>query len=413
MIAIFCSGALQSPARFQTERGKERKASQNHKGKKLNAFRKVVMKSVIFILVFSFIFLVNSSVLTKAQTIAPTPSPSPTPNNTNNSATQTASNDTQNSNKTKTETQPTLVQNVSAATTTDTTKPKTKEPLIHLGDTIEIFVLRNPEFNWRGQIPSDGLLPSLPYVEETIRAVCRTEAEVAQDLAKAYSKYLKDPTVTVRIVDRAGRSPAIMLGAINTPQRFVLGRAVRLAELIAISGGITEKASGNIQIYRAQQNLCVQETTAENQVRMIKISDLLSGKEDMNPVINSGDIVTIQEAEPVYVIGGVVSPQAVSFREGLSVTRAIATVGGLSKGGRGNEVVIYRRVTDPTDKSIIEINLEAIKKGKAEDILLKPYDIIDVPQSRRGKERRTLSQEEQEALIKPKPSSSLPLRVIN
>ncbi|GEM_PF-1640404 len=371
------------------------------------------MKSVVFIFVLSFVSLVNLPVLTMSQTTTPNPSVSPTPTDTTNGTTQTASTGTQTGNGTKPETQPAIVKNNLTASDVDIVKPKTKEPLIHMGDTIEIIVLRNPEFNWRGQISSDGLLPSLPYVEETIRAVCRTESAVAQDLTKAYSKYLKEPTVTVRIVDRAGRVPATMLGAINTPQRFVLGRVVRLAELIAISGGITEKSSGNIQIYHTEQNLCAEEKTSDEQVKMIKISDLLSGKEDMNPVISSGDIVTVQEAEPIYVIGGVISPQAVSFREGLSVSRAIATVGGLSKGGRANEIVIYRRVTDPTDKSIIEVNLENIRKGKAEDVALKPYDIIDVPQSRGGKERRTLSQEEQEALIKPKPLSNLPLRVIN
>jgi hypothetical protein len=88
-------------------------------------------------------------------------------------------------------------------------------------------------------------------------------------------------------------------------------------------------------------------------------------------------------------------------------------VGGLRKDGKGNEIKIYRRVIKPEDKSIIEVSLEDIAKQKSPDVPLRPFDIIDVPQQGRGRDRRPLTQEDQDSLLKPKPSTNLPLRIVN
>lgn len=373
------------------------------------------MKSVVFALIFSLVFCTNASL---AQAQLPTPTPTPSPNDNGQtiqtvveSVFQNIANQRANSST-----------SVNSTVVTTDSIPKTKPSLIQPGDTIQILVSRHPEFNWRGQIEPDGDLPVMPYVEKTIRALCRTESEIAQDLSKAYSKYLKNPQVTVRIISRAGRNPATILGAIRTPQRFLLERNAPLAELIAMSGGITENASGEVQVYQTQPNLCAEDVDLEinkllgqngSAVRFIKIADLLSGKEDANPVINSGDIVTILEAKPVYIIGGVVSPQAINFRDGLSVSRAIASAGGLTRDGKSNDIKIYRRIVKPDDKPLIEVSLEDIRKQKNEDIPLRPFDIIDVGQSGRGKDRRVLTQQDQDALINSKSTTALPLRVVN
>lgn len=371
------------------------------------------MKLVVFILIFSLTFCVNAT-LAQGQTATPSPTPKDS-----GSITQTIVETAFPKNKTTA--QPLDGENP-ANSKRDIAKPKIKEPLVYSGDTLQVIVSRHPEFDWRGQIESDGDLPMMPYVEKTIRALCRTESEIALDLAGAYSKYLKNPQVTVRIISRAGRAPATLLGAIRTPQRFVLERNASLAELIALSGGITEEASGEVQVYQTEPNTCAEDAEAEinkllgqggSAIKFIKIADLLAGKQEANPTIRPGDIITILEANPVYVIGGVASPQAINFREGLSLARAIASAGGLSKDGKASEIRIYRRAVKPDDKPVIEINLEDIRKQKAEDILLRPLDIIDVPQSGRGRDRRTLTQEDRDALIKSKSNASLPLRIVN
>ncbi len=308
--------------------------------------------------------------------------------------------------------------------------PKIEEPVgvkayvISTGDTLNITVARRPELNWRGQINSDGDIPVLLYLEKPVRALCRTEAEVAKEIADAYSKLIRNPEVTVRVIERSTR-PVIMFGAVRTPQRFQLQRDVRLNELLFITGGVTDRASGDIQIFTPEPVTCLPApdantvaqaedvAAAPNPIKVIRMLDLMAGKEETNPLIRPGDIVTVMVAEPVYLTGGVVSPQGINFREQLTLTRAIATVGGLSEGARAGEIRIYRRLPKVTEQEIIKADYNAIRKQQQPDIPLKAYDIIEVPRSSGSQARRSWHSAAQEIVTDEKQSAALPLRILN
>jgi protein involved in polysaccharide export with SLBB domain len=297
--------------------------------------------------------------------------------------------------------------------------PKVRAYLINVGDTLDVVVARRPELGWRGQVNSEGTIPALPYLKNPIRALCRTEQEVATEIATAYSELIKNPSITVRVVEHTAR-PAILFGAVRTPQRFQLQRDVHLNELLFISGGVTDRASGDIQIFSPEAFSCPDTQQSEaapdetkTPIRVIKILDLMAGKENTNPLIHPGDIVTVMVAEPVYITGGVVSPQGINFREQLTLARAIATVGGLSSNARGGEIRIYRRKEQATEQEVIKADYDAIRKQKQPDIPLKAYDIIEVPQSSYLSSRRTWQSAAQEIITDEKLSGALPLRVLN
>jgi polysaccharide export outer membrane protein len=316
-----------------------------------------------------------------------------------------------------------------AQATTTAPAPKIEEPervkayVIGTGDTLNITIARRPELSWRGQINSDGDIPVLLYLEKPVRALCRTEAEVAKEIADAYSKLIRNPEVTVRVIERSTR-PVIMFGAVRTPQRFQLQRDVRLNELLFITGGVTDRASGDIQIFTPEPQTCSPapdanseqaeaSAAAPNPIKVIRILDLMAGKEETNPLIRPGDIVTVMVAEPVYLTGGVVSPQGINYREQLTLTRAIATVGGLSEGARAGEIRIYRRKTNVAEQEVIKADLNAIKKQQQPDIPLKAYDIIEVPRSSGSQARRSWHSAAQEIVTDEKQSAALPLRILN
>ena len=64
---------------------------------------------------------------------------------------------------------------------------------------------------------------------------------------------------------------------------------------------------------------------------MYKVSDLKQGKYEANPYIRPGDIVYVSEATPIYVTGSVVQPANLYLREEMTLTRALAIVGGVRK----------------------------------------------------------------------------------
>lgn len=285
-------------------------------------------------------------------------------------------------------------------------KQKTGINLVHFGDLIDVDVLGSTEYDWRGSLNPEGFLNGINFVEEPIYGLCRTEEEIAQDVAKGFSKLLRNPQVVVKIIDRSGRPFSVLFGAVKTSQRFQIQRQVRLNELLILSGGITEKASGEIQILRPPNMSCEaskpddtenESLKAENKEKFIpasqnadsqfiniKISDLLKGKPEANPFIYSGDTITVKEAESVYVIGGVGNPKQVIATPQLTVSRAIAAAGGFTKDADPKKITIFRREKEGT--KLIEVNFEKIDASPEEDIVLQPLDIVDV--ARRGSEKR-------------------------
>ena len=86
------------------------------------------------------------------------------------------------------------------------------------------------------------------------------------------------------------------------------------------------------------------------------------------------------EAEPIYITGSVVQPQGLFLRDQLTLGRALAMVGGVRQGAKASDVRIYRQKPGKAEQEVIRVNYAAIKKGQQQDVLLKPYDIIDVPE---------------------------------
>ena len=91
--------------------------------------------------------------------------------------------------------------------------------LIHLGDLIDVDVVGSTEYDWRGTLNPEGFLNGIDFVDEPIFALCQSEEAVAAAIAKGYGKFLRDPQVVVKILDRNGRPPTFLYGAIKKPQR--------------------------------------------------------------------------------------------------------------------------------------------------------------------------------------------------
>jgi polysaccharide export outer membrane protein len=265
-----------------------------------------------------------------------------------------------------------------------------KNYLLGPGDVLEVRVFGQSDLSSTVEIDSDGNLSSLPFLETPIPAKCRTEKQVQKDIATAYSKFINNPQVSVRISGRNSRQPAVVFGAVRQPTRVEMKRKVRLNELMAVSGGFTERASGTIQILHTEPLMCPEpgeEALAapidgtKIPLQIVKIGDLRSGNVAANPVIRPGDYVLVTEAEPVYITGSVVSPSGVFLRENLTLSRALAMVGGTRKEAKSSDIRIYRQKPGDSEQEIIHVDYAAIKKNEKPDVILMPYDVIEVPEA--------------------------------
>ena len=167
-------------------------------------------------------------------------------------------------------------------------------------------------------------------------------------------------------------------------------REVRLHELITKAGGWTERASGTIQVMHTEPEMCPADggvfqnaNLAEKGnfgIAIFKLSDLKLGKEEADPFIRPGDIVVVTEGDPVYVTGSVNNPRELVIRDQLTLARAIAMAGGVQRLAK-NEVHVYRQKEGQAGQDDLKFNYDDIKKGKAPDPQLKPFDIIEVGES--------------------------------
>jgi polysaccharide export outer membrane protein len=270
--------------------------------------------------------------------------------------------------------------------------PRDRKYLLGPGDVLDLRVYNEPQFNGPLVVDDEGNV-AIPFIEQPIRAQCRSDREIRADVVKALSKYLNKPQVNLRLTDAKSRPPAVVFGAVRSPSRVQMQRKVKLLDLLAASGGVTEASGGDIQIFHTEAVMCPE---AEDLVAVpadtFKPADptqigydvysllaLKDGKQEANPIIRPGDIVIVQEAQPVYLTGAVRQPMSLYLKNGMQLKQAIAMVGGLSKSAKSASIVIWRRKKGQTEPEKLIVNFKDIQKEKIKDIELQPYDIVDVP----------------------------------
>lgn len=279
-----------------------------------------------------------------------------------------------------------------ATAQTDGLPSATRAYLLGPGDDVSLKVIGEDQYNATVTVDENGNI-ELPYFDQPIPAMCKTERELRTDVIKVLGKYLREPQVGLSVTARKSRPPVAVSGEVHTQQQVILTRKTRLWELITFSGGVTEDAGGMIQVFRTQPPICAEpeevtawkaEAEANKEIgapsRLYSISTVQQGKDESNPVIYPGDIIIVQKAKPVYIVGEIRGGSGgLLLKEGgLPLSRAIAMVGGVNREAKSKDVKIYRAKPDSLEKEIITANLDLIKTNKQKDIMLEPYDIIEV-----------------------------------
>ena len=256
------------------------------------------------------------------------------------------------------------------------------------GDILDVRIWGQPDLNSTVEIDEDGSISSLPFIEDPIPAKCRTEKDIQKSVTEAYAKYLVKPRVSVRTLERKSRPPATIWGAVHAPTRVAMLRRIQLHEMVTAAGGFTDKAGGTIHIIHTMPELCPEpsEVVAQKsapgsdigQLETYKITSLRSGAGEGDPFIRAGDLVEVVEGDTVFVTGFVVQPQAFIMKDQTTLTMVIAQAGGVQRLAKTSEVHILRRKDGKMGGEDIKVNYEAIRKGQQKDVVLEPYDIVDV-----------------------------------
>lgn len=158
------------------------------------------------------------------------------------------------------------------------------------GDTLEIFVWRNPEISTSVEVRPDGMI-STPLVEDML-AVGKTPSQLARDMEAVLATYIKSPSVNV-IVSGFRGTPEDMIrvvGQAQNPQSIPYREGMTLLDVMIAVGGLGEFAAGN----RAK---LVRKVDGVSQEFRVKLGDLLNkGAIQENVAIEPGDVIIIPES---------------------------------------------------------------------------------------------------------------------
>jgi polysaccharide export outer membrane protein len=253
------------------------------------------------------------------------------------------------------------------------------------GDVLDIRIFNRPNLSRDAvRVEGNGMI-RMPLIDSEIQAACLTEGELAREISLRYLKFYRNPQVDVFIKEYHSKQVAI-LGAVNDQSRFELQRRVRLLELLTYAKGPTSKAGQTINIVHSPPALPCDKPGDERpdvaaSFSSYRLSDTLQGDPKANPYLEPGDIVTLPEADQVYVVGNVFTPLTIPLKEPITLSQAIAMAGGVKQDSKKDKVRIVRREPGSAARQEMIVDLSAIEKKRADDVALLANDIIDVPTS--------------------------------
>lgn len=175
--------------------------------------------------------------------------------------------------------------------TNDVVSPSSKsEYLIGPGDTLDVFVWRNPDISVTVPVRPDGSI-STPLVEDLI-AVDKTPTALARDIEQRLSKYIRNPVVTVIVKDFVGTygKSIRVIGQATEPKALPYRENMTVLDVMIAVGGLTDFAAGNkAKIIRRKGSKSVEYS--------VRLEDLIKdGDITANTYVLPGDILLIPES---------------------------------------------------------------------------------------------------------------------
>ncbi len=168
--------------------------------------------------------------------------------------------------------------------------PVSTDYLIGPGDTLGVFVWRQPELSVTVPVLPDGRI-STPLVTD-ITAVGKTPSQLAAEIEERLAEFIRAPEVNVIVQSVVGVSGAQIrvLGQVAQPRSVPYRDGITLMDVVIESGGLTEFAAGN-------RSRIVRTVDGESQETRVRLDDLMKKgrlKENMN--MQPGDVLIVPEA---------------------------------------------------------------------------------------------------------------------
>ena len=158
------------------------------------------------------------------------------------------------------------------------------------GDSLQIFVWRNPELTTTVPVRPDGKITT-PLVQDMV-AVGKTPSQLAKDIEIVLAEYIRSPQVNVIVANPVSAfSQVKVIGHVTNPQSLPYREGMRVLDAVLASGGLAQFAAGN------RAKIVRKDPDGKQSELRVRIADLLN-KGDMrqNLELRPGDVLVIPES---------------------------------------------------------------------------------------------------------------------
>ena len=151
-------------------------------------------------------------------------------------------------------------------------------------DILEISVWKEEGLKKEAVVRPDGAF-SFPLIGD-VQAAGHTVGELRDEISKRLARYIPDPTVSV-IVLRVVSNKIYVIGRVNKPGDFAVGRYLDVLQALALAGGLTPFADdSHIKVIRKQDGKDV--------VLLFDFSAVSRGENlDQNIRLQGGDVIVV------------------------------------------------------------------------------------------------------------------------
>ncbi|MDD7987217.1 polysaccharide biosynthesis/export family protein [Lentisphaera marina] len=243
------------------------------------------------------------------------------------------------------------------------------------GDIIKISIYGTIQEERTLIIDSRGYISYL--LTGPVKASEKTIVELREEIQNIIRTKRKHTIVSVVPISFNSQSYTIG-GQIKFPGKKVLNGKVTILEAIANSGGFKsgEFRNSTVDLADLEHAFLMRDG---KQLKVDFTALVLKGETKYDLRLNNGDYLHIPSAlsKKVYTLGQVNYPRQIMYLNSLTLIQAITESRGIKEYASPNVIVIRGSLSKP-EKLVFNIN--EILHGDKADVLLKPGDIVYVPE---------------------------------
>jgi polysaccharide export outer membrane protein len=238
------------------------------------------------------------------------------------------------------------------------------------GDLVHVQVFDTPEMEQKVQVDDNGNAPLLFVGAVALGGKTPEQAAQAVKGALLAKSLMQHPQVAVTI-DKSATLDVVVGGEVNHPGAFALTTPRAVLDVIDMAGGLTPMADRHVVIEHRGAGAGSESYFVSNQA---------PAAADREVTVRPGDRIVVPKAGIVYVLGDVGRPGGYALN---SIDSAVTLLQALSLAGSPSKTAIYGRIRllrrSGDTYTLVPVNVNDIKAGKAPDPGLQPNDVVMVP----------------------------------